>query len=360
MAITPTTIRLVKALRRELLKITDQQVRDLVAAWANAWDEVAGELELAVLDLAARAEDGRITRGQVLRSRRLASALDVIGRSLTGLADQTGVRIVADLPDVVDAAGRAQAEIIDSQLPKAERGNLNAWDRVDLRQIDAIVNRTTEQIASNLWPLSSEAQGAIRRELVRGVAAGANPRETANRMVQRTQGEFNGGLTRALTIARTETLDAHRAAAKVSHDANADVLGGWIWLTDLRVSPPPCPACLGMAGTEHPLSEPGPLGHQNCRCSRMPHTKTWAELGIEGMDEPESQVPDAADWFASQDVATQKKILGPARYDAWKRGEYPMSAWAERHSTEGWRDSYRTSRLKPGTSNSSSTDLLAS
>jgi hypothetical protein len=354
-AITATTVRLTKALRNSLLKVTDQQVRDLVAAWASAWDEVAGELEIAVLELAARAEDGRITRGQVLRSRRLASALDTIARRLTSLADQAGVRIVADLPAVVEAAGRAQAEIIDSQLPKAERGNLTDWSRVDSRQIDAIVTRSTEQIASDLWPLSSEAQGVIRRELVRGVAAGANPRETATRMLQRTQGGFNGGLTRALTIARTETLDAHRAAAKVSQEANADVLGGWVWLTDLRVSPPPCPACLGMAGTEHPLTEPGPLGHANCRCSRMPRTKTWAELGIEGMDEPESKTPDAADWFASLEVATQKKILGPARYAAWRRGEYPMSAWAERVSADGWRDSYRTSQPKP-----SSSDLLAS
>lgn len=355
MAITAQTVRLAKALRNELLKVTDQQARDLVAAWATAWDDVSGDLELAILDLAARAEDGRITRAQMLRSDRLAAALGSIARSLTRLADQAGVRIVADLPGVVEAAARAQAAIVDSQLPKAGRDHLPDWSGANDRQLEAIVHRSTEQIASDLWPLSSEAQGVMRRELIRGVAAGKNPRDTAARMVKNTEGGFNGGLTRALTIARTETVSAHREAAAVSHAANADVLAGWVWLTDLRVSPPPCPACLGMAGTEHPLSEPGPLGHQNCRCSRMPKTKTWAELGIEGMDEPASQAPNANDWFTSQDVATQKKILGPARYDAWKRSEYPMSAWAQRHSTEGWRDSYRTSPLpKP------STDLRAS
>lgn len=359
MAITSTTVRLAEALRRDLLKVTDQQVRDLVAAWANAWDEVAGELELATLDLAARAENGRITRAQVLRSGRLAAALDTIGRRLTSLADQAGVRIVADLPAVVDAAGRAQAEIIDSQLPKAERGNLADWSRVDHRQLEAIINRSTEQIASDLWPLSSEAQGAIRRELVRGVAAGANPRETATRMLQRTQGEFNGGLTRALTIARTETLSAHRAAAKVAHQQNSDVLKGWIWLASM--SSRTCPSCIAMNGTEHPLDEDGPLDHQNGRCSRLPQTKSWKDLGIDLPEQASSGVPDSAAWFENQSAETQKQILGPARYDAWKRGEYPMSAWSERVSTDGWRDSYRMSRApKPGTGNASSADLLAS
>jgi hypothetical protein len=183
----------------------------------------------------------------------------------------------------------------------------------------------------------------VRREIVRGIATGSNPRQTASRIMKGAEGGFNGGLSRALTISRTETLDAHRAAAAESHAANADVLGGWVWLTDLSLRT--CPACLGMSGTEHPLSEPGPLGHPNCRCSRMPRTKTWAELGIEGMDEPASSAPDAGDWFAGQDEQTQRSILGAGRYDAWKRGDYPMTAWAVRKPNPEWRPSYQTSPL---------------
>lgn len=337
MAITPTTVRLVKALRNELLKVTDQQARDLVAAWAEAWDGVAGDLELAILDLAARAEDGRITRAQMLRSDRLAAALGSIARTLTRLADQAGVRIVADLPGVVEAAGRAQAEIIDSQLPKAERGNLPDWSDANDRQLEAIVQRSTEQIASDLWPLSSEAQGVMRRELVRGVVAGKNPRDTAAQMVKNTQGGFNGGLTRALTIARTETISAHREAAKVAHDENADVLRGWMWLA--TTSSRTCPACLGMNGTEHPLSEPGPLGHPNCRCGRVPLSKSWADLGID-LDEPEPAATGSQVWFDAQDEKTQRAILGPARLAAYQRGDFPMDQWAARRRNEGWRDSY--------------------
>lgn len=337
MAITATTLRLTAQVRKSLLAITNQHDRALTAAWVDAWDDIAGDLEQALLELINASQGGVISQATVLRSIRLRQALDVVARRITRLTDDAGRRVTGDLPAVVRTAAAAQEAVVASQLPKAELDNLLDWNRVDARQIDAIVLRSTERITSQMWPISAEADAAIRRELVRGLATGSGPRATAQAIIKRTEGEFNGGLSRALTIARTETLDAHRVAAAESHAANADVLGGWVWLTDL--SPRTCPACLGMSGTEHPLTEPGPLGHPNCRCSRMPRTKTWAELGID-IDEPESKAPNAAGWFADQDEKVQRSILGAARYSAWKRGGYPIDTWAMRRSNDGWRDSY--------------------
>lgn len=343
MAITAKTVRLTQQLRRDLLKITNQQDRALTKAWVDAWDTVSTDLENAVNELTANSQGGLLSRAMILRSRRLQYALQVIAAKLEQLTTDAGRLITDDLPGVVRAAGEAQEAIIASQLPKAKLPDLAGWVKPDAKALEAIVQRSTERITSELWPLSSEADAVIRRELVRGIATGSNPRATASRIMKSAEGGFNGGLSRALTIARTETLDAHRTAAAESHAANADVIGGWVWLTDL--SPRTCPACLGMSGTEHPLSEPGPLGHQNCRCSRMPKTKTWAELGIEGMDEPGPATPDAGEWFAQQDEKTQRSILGPARYAAWQRGDYPMDAWAVRKPNPAWRASYQTSPL---------------
>lgn len=341
MAITAKTVRLTQQLRRDLAKITNQHTRTLTGAWVDAWDIVSGDLENAVNELIANAQGGMLSRATILRSRRLQLALAAIAAKLEQLSIDAGRLITDDLPAVVRSAGEAQEAIIASQLPKGEL-DLVGWPRVDPKAIDAIVQRSTERITSGLWPLSSEADAVVRREIVRGIATGSNPRQTASRIMKGAEGGFNGGLARALTISRTETLDAHRAAAAESHAANADVLGGWVWLTDLSLRT--CPACLGMNGTEHPLSEPGPLGHPNCRCSRMPRTKTWAELGID-LDEPASSAPDAGEWFASQDEAVQRSILGAGRYDAWKRGDYPMTAWAVRKPNPDWRASYQTSPL---------------
>lgn len=337
MAVTAETLRLQAEIRATLDRIVDNQTRDLVAAWADAWDEVAPDLTAALLEQLVAGET--ITRAQLLRSTRLRRALQVIRGQLEDLADQAGVRIVGDLQDVIDTAGAAQASVIDSQLPPnaGQLVDLDAWSRVDAEQITAIVNRSTEQITSLTQPIPAEQYSVLRRELIRGVAAGSNPRETARRIMRRTEGRFNGGLTRALVISRTETLDAHREAARVGRMAHADVLGGWTWLAKLDSRT--CPSCWAQHGSVHHVDEQGPDDHQQGRCTAMPTTKSWADLGLD-IEEPPSLLPDAGEQFAALPRPEQLQILGPKRHAAWERGEFPMDSWSVRRTTDGWRDSY--------------------
>jgi SPP1 gp7 family putative phage head morphogenesis protein len=345
MPVTARTLRLQQALARELAAITDAQVRDLVSAWADAWDEVAPDLQAALAEVVAAG--GKVSRAQMLRAERLRAVLGVIATNLTELATHAGVRLTGDVATVVAQAGAAQAAIVDTQLPAGSKlVNLQAWSRVDEDTVAAIVKRTTEQITSLTRPLAPEAYQAVRRELIRGVAAGSNPRAVAARMVQRAEGRFNGGLARATMIARTEMLDVHRAAAALGQEQHAEVLAGWVWNTHLDART--CPACIAMAGREFPIEEPGPLGHQNCRCARTPVVRSWADLGFGDLKEPESVLPDAEAWFAGLSEGEQKRILGAGRYEAWRRGDFPISAWAERRSTSGWRDSYHAASAQSG------------
>jgi hypothetical protein len=259
MPITNTTLRLDAQARAALAKITDQQTRDLVKAWVAAWDEVAPALRDALTDLAT----GGATRAEVLRATKLRRSLAVIADHLDKITHDAGVRITSDVGRVVREAGETQASIIASQLPpRQDLVDADAWARVDDRQVTAIVHRTTEQITKLTYPLSGEAYQAVQSQLLRGIATGANPREVARRIVARAEGGFNGGLNRALTIARTELLDAHRAAAHLGQAAHSDVLRGWVWTAEM--GPRTCAACLSMHGTEFALTDPGPQGHQNC------------------------------------------------------------------------------------------------
>lgn len=338
MPTTPEALRLEDQLRREFAQIVDAQTRDLVRAWAIAWDEVAPDLRDTLTQLLTDTEDARLTRTVLLRSKRLAKALSAIADELDRLSAVAGVRITRDLRAIVDQAGQAQARIISSMLPvDQDLVDLDAWSQVNKRQIDAMVRRSTQQITSLRRPLSRTAYAAVQRELIRGIAVGSNPRATASRIVARAERGFNGGLSRALVISRTETIDAHRVAAAAGQKQHADVLAGWVWLASL--SSRTCPACLSMHGTVHPLSEPGPLGHQQCRCARMPQTRPWSELGFD-VDEPEDLTPDADEFFERLTPADQKKILGQDGYQAWSSGDFPRSAWATRRETAGWRDSY--------------------
>lgn len=337
MAYSYSTDVLVGQMRSHVARVLDGHTRTQVAAWVRAWDDVAPELEAALNELALAAVDDRIRRNDVIKSQRLLNALDVIQQRLAGLVDASATAIIDELRDAVDYAGSMQQSIIRSQLPASAVADVAAWSRISPTAIDAIVARAGDQITKLSYPLSDEAATVMRRQLVRGVAVGSNPRAVAARMVKQTEGVFNGGLGRALTIARTEMLDAHRAASALEDSANAHLLSAWVWTATL--SNRTCPACWGMHGQEFPLEQPGPEGHQNCRCTRVAKTKSWAELGFD-VEEPPSLLPDADALFADLPAAEQKAILGPGRYDAWQAGEFPRSEWARLRHTDGWRDSW--------------------
>lgn len=337
MAWSSESDRILAQMREQLARITDVHTREQTTAWVRAWDDVAPELEAALNELVLQATDGRLRRNDLIRSARLQNALEVIQARLALLVDGSSAGIVDALADVIDYAGAMQERLIASQLPPSAASEITAWSRVSPAAIDAIAARASSQITKLSYPLSDEATAAMRRQLVRGVAVGENPRSVAARMVKSTEGVFNGGLGRALTIARTEMLDAHRAAAALEDQANADLLAGWMWMATLSART--CPACWSMNGREFPLDQPGPEGHQNCRCTRVPRTKTWRELGFD-VDEPTSLAPDADSVFQALSPVEQRGVLGGRGYDAWRAGEFPMSQWATKRSTAGWRDSW--------------------
>ena len=233
--------------------------------------------------------------------------------------------------------------------------------RVDPEQLRAIGDRSLQQITVRHWELNARATESMKHHLTVGTALGHNPRDvTARNMVDAVQGDFEGGLARAQVIARTEQLDAYRAAGKASDDAMADILDHWVWHAELGART--CASCLAMHGTEHPLEEEGPIDHHQGRCTRLPVTKTWEQLGFKGITEPDPHLtPKAGDgerWLESQSETTQKRILGPKRYDAWKDGRYPSSDWTVRktHWSEApdgtprqdWRDSLHVGPVREG------------
>ena len=333
----PDARRLQADLDALMRRLTNTNQRDLVAAWALAWDDISADLIAALAD--AYTPGTTVSATALRQSARLQVVLDQVLARLEELAAATAAISLAPLRQLVQAAGAAQARIIAAQLPAVQRlVRADSWERVDRRQVDAIVIRATQAITSAARPLSSQADHAIRAELIRAVAVGSNPKVTARRVVARAKDGFAGGLPRAMTIARTEQLDAHRNAAALGQAQHADVLDGWVW--DAALTPRTCPACLSMHGREFPLTQAGPEGHPNCRCGRIPKTKSWADLGFDDIDEPPPLLADADEYFASLAPEQQKALLGPGKYQAWLAGDFPREQWAELRHSDGWRDSW--------------------
>lgn len=318
--------------------------RSIVEAWARAWGMLRPEVEAAVLALAAEHAGGMITRATVLRDARMSAALEAVYGALDGLAAQAPALAGTILTGVVADASAGQADVIRAGLAGALRAELRSGVvGADAGQVAAIVERSTQQITARHYELAAEAQAAIRAQMVRGVAVGDNPRRAASLAVRGIEDQWNGGLNRARVIARTEIIDAHRTAAMRAEQANADVLAGWEWIThgDERT----CRACLSEHGRLHALDEPGPLGHPQCRCARVPVTKSWADLGFPGMRDAESKTGTAQELVDSMHEDELRAALGNDGYAAWKRGDYPIEDWSRRKSVNGWRDSIVPTRV---------------
>lgn len=340
MSISDETLRVARQLRLTIKGIVDAETRTLVRAWARAWDGLAAEFDAAAADIVATFSEGRpATLGEVRRMTRARNALEAAQRSILTTFDAATVRIAAGAGEIVDVTRLLDARQMATQLPRSAgtRAELAVrFDRVNPEALEAIVERTTRQVTSAAWPLADEATEAMLRALVQAVPQGLSPRAAARRMVNAVEGRFNGGLARALTVARTEMLDAYRAAAGAQQAANADMLAGWVWSAQLDDRT--CPSCIGMHGTEHSLEESGPDDHQNGRCARVPLVKPWRQLGFD-LREPASVVRSGPEWFDGLPEDRQERIVGPARLEALKSGRVSWADLSQRRRTTGWRDS---------------------
>ena len=171
--------------------------------------------------------------------------------------------------------------------------------------------------------LGPEASEAVRRELIQGVILGRGPRETAA-AIQKAMGM---GLTRALRIARTETMRAYREATRQHYLANSDIVKGWIWWSarDART----CIACIAMHGTEHKLDEVLD-DHVNGRC-----TMIAVVHGERGRLTPSVETGEA--WFEGLDAEAQRKHMpSEAAYQAYKYGEVTLHDFVGRRESARW------------------------
>ncbi|MEN0072356.1 MAG: phage minor head protein [Propionicimonas sp.] len=349
MAVTDDTLAALARLRALLDGATDTVQADLVRMWAVAWDEIVDEWRQIVAELADQNVTAAQRRVLIVQSERIRKALETAAVKLDELGRQAGTRIVLDLPGVLGSQDELLGHIVRTQLPAAIDPSLS---RMSAPQLEWIVQRATGQIESRLRPLSGDVVAVMRAELIRGVAAGSNPRQVASHMLRRVAAGFDGGRARATLIARTEMLDATRAAALASRQANRDVLAGWRWTCALGART--CPSCLAMHGRLFDVDDPGPDDHPNGRCTSTPVTKSWSDLGITGMGrEPESVFPDARAWFDRQPRDTQLAIMGPRRLADLNAGritwdQIPTSRSSRTCGSTSAPPSTRSSRSTPG------------
>ncbi|RAX51283.1 phage head morphogenesis protein [Arthrobacter sp. AQ5-05] len=336
MAITDETLLIAADTKRRLRAMSDEQIVVITRAWVDAWDSLGPEFHEALLEVIGDGKT-RVPYAKVAKAKRLKDALRQARTTLDELAAQTRVTVTNDLASAVLDAADTHLAVARSQMPPAAAGVAVNFDAVSKTALDGIVLRSTEQIHASSLPIPADVERMMKRELVRAIAVGDNPRTTARRILRGAEGEFNGGLTRAATIARTELLDAHRQGALTAAQQNKDLLTGWVWSASLDART--CPSCLSNHGSFHPVDEFGPIDHHQGRCARVDKTLSWKELGFDGIEEPEDATPDARAWFDNLTDDSQDQIMGKAKAQMLRDGEIGWDDLTRRVETPGWRDS---------------------
>lgn len=327
---TTETLRQVRQLRADVGGHADDAVRDLTAAWVAGWDALDDKWALAVAAVLVLAvELGRWPQPwELARLSALRVALDGTETALADLSLRTDKTVTEAAGAAIAATLLAEAGILASQLPAAGRADALATFTANVSAATArlLAAASAVRIGDTVRPLARTAFAEVQRTITR-----TRPVDTdSRRLARHVEAVFNGALTRAMNTARTETLDAYRAAAQAVQQANRGHLAGWQWLCSLDRRA--CVACWVMHGTVHDVDDPGPLDHPNGRCMR---------LGVVRDDtDATSAVPDARFRFDALPEADQVAILGPHRLDLLRAGRITWADLAQRRTTRGWRPSY--------------------
>ncbi|MBX6770872.1 MAG: hypothetical protein IRY83_04050 [Chloroflexi bacterium] len=102
------------------------------------------------------------------------------------------------------------------------------------------------------------------------------------------------------------------------HVFNLQTAPGWYAANGIIVH-----NCWSMHGTVHSLDEHF-ASHPRCRCSPVPLTKSWAELGFRNVTETRVEVTPGPELFARLPEEQQRAILGPAKFAAYRAGQITL------------------------------------
>lgn len=146
---------------------------------------------------------------------------------------------------------------------------------------------------------------------------------------------------------RTATFTAYRSAKLQTYRNNSHIVNSWVWHS--AANERTCAVCWSLHGSVHSLDEEM-SSHNNCRCSMVPKTKTWKELGFNVPDELETsiQVEDGESLFSKQDMRTKQLVLGPTAYKAYENKEITLNDFVGYRSYEGRQIPYKKSNRSLG------------
>jgi SPP1 gp7 family putative phage head morphogenesis protein len=305
--------------KRAMLARELRVMENLADRWSRIADSIRADLEDLTRHIQQLEEKrGTITitmlrqqeRYQTLLAQAIAQAAQYAAEVQRIVAAQVATETENAVNDAIHIIDRITHGVIGIGFDTIDTGAVTALagllaDGSPIRNV--LIKRFGDQ-----WQQAEDA-------IINGMAKGFNPRKIADLIVQDLT---NTTLSDALRITRTETLRAYRDATQETYTQSGAVkFYRRLATKDTRT----CAACLALDGTKYPVGTPV-WDHPNGRCTSVPI--------VEGF--PEVKWQSGADWFRNLDESEQRDILGPAKFEAWKAGQFSFDDLAVRASDPTW------------------------
>ena len=297
--------------RAALLRRDDAALKRLMTAYQPAYTRMQARVAALTAQIATAQAAGETVRPSWLVERgRLETLQHQIVSEWARFAD-VAEQVITDTQRAAVVAAHTEAH----QLTLAALHDARVTTGADVVRLPVAALHELIGVLGDGSPLRTlldklgqQAAQDVGDTLTHAVAVGRNPRRTARDI----QDALGGNLNRALTIARTEQIRAYRNASLQTYQANHELLRGWRWLAS--PSRRTCPVCLAMDGTEHGLDDPF-ASHQCCRCCPVPLLR----------DRETPPHETGAEWFAKQDEATQREMIGPGKQKLYAEGKLTLA-----------------------------------
>jgi SPP1 gp7 family putative phage head morphogenesis protein len=324
--VPPAVVDAINSHRAALLAREDAAMQ----AQARAWLQVEQSLQAQVDALAYELTNSPgVTMGQLQRSRRYRALMEQTRDELRKYEDYLEPRIRSGQADMITLSLQHSQQAVNAVATEAQI--VVPFDRLPVSSVNDMVGLAGDgsPLRAVLNDAARAGPDAMAQELVNGIALGRNP-VTVARMAMRLG--LGQSFTRMQTIARTEQLRVYRQTSLMSYQ-NSRVVIGYKRLSarDDRV----CPACLMADGRIYRI-EDGFDEHPNGRCSLIP---ILANV-------PAVQFQTGQQWFNQQPEATQRRILGAGRYQAWQDGRASLDDMVSRSWSDDWGGSLHPTRVR--------------
>jgi hypothetical protein len=322
----PLIVDVATSFRASILRREADQMQRLAARWRDVEQALLAEMELVANDVLERRAAGRtIDRETLLRIERYQALLRDARVQLVRFGDVA----VREITTAQRTLAETAIEHAGTLIRLAAGGRDIGFNQLAVGAVENMVGIAGD--GSPLNPLLRQAFGdgleRMTTQLIRSTALGRNPRQTAELMAQGNRAALN----RTLVVARNEQLRVYREASRQQYEASGVVQGFRRLATrDTRT----CIACIMSDGEEYSVNETL-REHVQGRCAMIPIV-----VGVRPV-----QWQRGPTWFREQNAATQRSILGPGKYEAWRAGKFDLDQLVNVRRNATWGDSVQVAPL---------------